>query len=275
MVMSLPFGRILAACLLGAVLVAGGARQAAAQPSAAAWQFQVTPYIWLPRISGTFSFTGAGGSPQVDVGVGADDYLQNLDMALMLGGEARKGRWAIFTDFIYLDFSGENAAVRSVTGPGGIVQVSANANTTAGLKGLVWELAAAYTISHTDAATFEVLGGFRYLGLEAKVDWQLASSISLFPQSGSFSQKEDLLDAIVGVRGKARLGGGNWFIPYYLDIGTGSSQFTWQGMAGISYAFKWGDLLLAYRHLYYDMKDGKLLQDTSFSGPALGASFRF
>ena len=46
-------------------------------------------------------------------------------------------------------------------------------------------------------------------------------------------------------------------------------------MAGIGYSFKWGEALLAYRHLYYEQKEGKLLQDVSFSGPALGAAFRF
>lgn len=60
-----------------------------------------------------------------------------------------------------------------------------------------------------------------------------------------------------------------------LDAGTGSSALTWQGMAGIGYTFKWGNVLLAYRHLYYDQKGDKLVQDMRFSGPALGASFRF
>ena len=46
-------------------------------------------------------------------------------------------------------------------------------------------------------------------------------------------------------------------------------------MAGIGYSFKWGGVLLAYRHLYYEQKDDKLLQDIAFSGPALGAAFRF
>ena len=46
-------------------------------------------------------------------------------------------------------------------------------------------------------------------------------------------------------------------------------------MTGIEYSFHWGDALLAYRHLYYDQTGDKLLQDLSFSGPALGVSFRF
>lgn len=55
----------------------------------------------------------------------------------------------------------------------------------------------------------------------------------------------------------------------------GSSTLTWQGMTGIGYSFRWGDALLAYRHLCYDQKGDKLLQDISFSGPVLGMSVRF
>ncbi len=34
-------------------------------------------------------------------------------------------------------------------------------------------------------------------------------------------------------------------------------------------------LTLTYRHLYYDQKDEKLIQDMRFSGPSLGVTFRF
>ena len=46
-------------------------------------------------------------------------------------------------------------------------------------------------------------------------------------------------------------------------------------MLGIAYSFKWGEVTLAYRNLYYDQKDDKLLQDLRFDGPALGVTFRF
>jgi hypothetical protein len=36
-----------------------------------------------------------------------------------------------------------------------------------------------------------------------------------------------------------------------------------------------GEVTFVYRHLYYDQKDDKLLQDIRFSGLALGATFRF
>jgi opacity protein-like surface antigen len=71
------------------------------------------------------------------------------------------------------------------------------------------------------------------------------------------------------------LGSGTWAIPYYLDVGTGSSALTWQAMAGIEYRFRWGDVQLSYRYLYYDMKDDEMLKGVSFSGPGLGVNFRF
>jgi hypothetical protein len=88
------------------------------------------------------------------------------------------------------------------------------------------------------------------------------------------SKSTNLLDGIIGVKGQVQLGG-DWFAPYYLDIGTGDTEFTWQALAGVGYRWDWGDLILAYRHLSYDMGSDKLLQNTDFSGPALGVVFRF
>lgn len=259
------------AATLGALLLLAPLH-ANAQAGGDPWRFTLTPYLWLPNVDGTLKFSvppGASGSPSV--GVGPNDYLENLDLALMLAGEARKGKWAIISDFIYLDFAGESSTVRSVGGS----QVTVNQSTSTGLKGLAWELAASYTVAQSPTASLDVLGGFRYLGVEASVQWQLAGPIGQLPQGGSHTENVDLWDAIVGVRGRVKLGGSNWYVPYYLDAGAGSSVLTWQGMTGIGYAFRWGDVLLAYRHLFYDQKDDKLFQDFSFSGPALGVSFRF
>jgi len=46
-------------------------------------------------------------------------------------------------------------------------------------------------------------------------------------------------------------------------------------MAGVGYAFNWGDLTLTYRHLSYDQSGDKLVQDLSLSGQELRLIFRF
>lgn len=246
------------------------------------WTFAVTPYLWLPNVNGTLKYSappGGNGAPEVTVG--PNDYLQNLQGVLMLAGEARKGKWSIISDLIYLDFGSEESSVRAVNFGGATVATSLNSSTRSSLDGLAWLLAGGYTVVQTSSLSLDVLGGFRYLGIEGTSQWQLSGTVTgpggsqTFPASGSISKRTDLWDAIVGVRGRVRLKEGRWSVPYHLDVGTGSSSFTWQGLLGIAYAFEWGDATLGYRHLYYDQSGDKFVQNFRFSGPTLGASFRF
>jgi len=263
-------------------LVLCGPLSAAAQTPANQWTFSITPYLWLPNVDGTLKYgvpPGSGGSPEVRVG--PNDYLESLSFAMMISGEARKNRWSVFTDFIYLDFSSEESAVKSIDFGGNPASAGANVSTSSSLKGVAWTLGAGYAVLPGRPVDLDVFGGLRYFGLEASTDWQLALTITgpgagqTFPRAGNISERLDLWDGIVGVKGRVWLGGSNWSIPYYSDIGTGSSSLTWQGMLGIAYSFKVVSLTLAYRHLYYDQKNDKLIQDMRFSGPALGVTFRF
>ena len=80
-------------------------------------------------------------------------------------------------------------------------------------------------------------------------------------------------DGIVGVKGQVRFGDGRWFMPYYADIGTGSSNWTWQALLGLGYSFGWGDVSLSIRSLSYEFNDNDA--DLRMTGPALGVSFRW
>ncbi|MFO1423487.1 MAG: hypothetical protein U1F70_07500 [Candidatus Competibacteraceae bacterium] len=76
------------------------------------------------------------------------------------------------------------------------------------------------------------------------------------------------------MRGPARLGDSNWFVPYYLDIGAGNySNWTWPGRAGLGYRFDWGNLVLVYRNFSYSTSGDKIIEDMRMVGPALGATF--
>jgi len=248
------------------------------QAPAATWKYSITPYLWLPTIDGTLKYNippGAGGSPTVEVG--PNDY----QFAMMISGDVRKDRWSAFTDLIYLNFSTAKSAVQSVDFGGSSVSSSANVATSTSVRGMIWTLGAGYALLPERPVTLDLFGGLRYAGLEASTDWQLAVDVTgpgsgqTFPRAGSISERMDLWDGIIGVKGRFWFGSSNWSIPYYLDAGTGSSTLTWQGMLGVAYSFKWGEVTLAYRNLYYDQKDEKLLQDMRFSGPEFGATFRF
>lgn len=265
-----------------AALALCGPIGAAAQTPGNQWVFSITPYLWLPNVDGTLKYSvppGGQGSPEV--GVGPYDYLEALRFAMMISGEVRKDRWSAFTDFIYLDFSNEKSTVKTVDFGGSRVSAGANVSTSSSLRGGAWTLGTGYAVLPGRPVDLDVFGGLRYFGIKASTDWQLAVEITrpgggqTFPRAGSISERVDLWDGIVGVKGRVWLGSSNWSIPYYFDLGTGSSSLTWQGMLGIAYSYKWLGVRLVYRHLYYDQKDDKLIQDMRFSGPALGMTFSF
>jgi hypothetical protein len=259
---------------------------ALAQAPADKWTFSVMPYFWLPSVDGKLRYgPPPPGGGTANVSIDADNLLDNLDFAFMINGEARRGRWLIATDYIYLDFSKADSAVRSVDfnpgpGPVNISTSSLNAGTQSSLRGDVWTLVGGYAAIPDPRASLDVIGGFRYLHVSARTDWQLNAAVNLpnstltFARSGNAEKSEDIWAAIVGAKGRAKLGQSDWFVNYYVDIG-GGDAFTWQGAAGIGYAFKWGDIIFDYRYLYYSQSGDKLIENISFGGFALGVNFRF
>jgi hypothetical protein len=245
------------------------------------WKYSVTPYLWLPSFNGNFKYSlppGSGGSPEVETTY----YLNKLNAALMLAGEAHKGKMSFFTDLIYLDISGSDSHVKAVDFGGSQVGTSIDAGTQTSIRGTVWTLGGGYTVVQSANASLDVIGGLRYLGVDVSTDWHLTTTITdpigggTFPLAGTVSDRVDLWDAIIGVRGRTNLGeAGKWSLPYYLDVGLGSSIHTWQGMMGVAYTYGWGDALLAYRHLSYGQGSDQFIQNLSLSGPLLGATFRF
>jgi hypothetical protein len=261
--------------------------RAFAQPAADRWTYSVMPYLWLPGVDGTLRYgpPSAGGATP-NVSVDSESVLGAIDFAFMLSAEARKGRWLIATDFIYLDLSSDSSTVRSVdfnpgSGPANVANTALDTGTQTRLKGTVWTLVGGYAAVQDARATLDAIGGLRYFGLKATSDWQLSATVSAppgaqsFARTGSVTKSDDLWDAIVGVRGHVRLGEGNWFMPYHLDAGAGDSKLTWQGVLGVGHAFKWGDIIFAYRYLSYEQGGNKLIENLSFGGFGLGANFRF
>ena len=264
---------------------------ALAQESSDDWRFSIGTYLWAPSVSGDLNYgppPKGGGSPRVSIDTGST--LGDFDFAgLSLTGLARKGRWVIGTDIIYLDISDQISTVSSVdldpgSGPINISTSNINKDTRSSLTGWLWTLAGGYAVVQQPKLGLDAIGGIRYFGLDTKTRWNLKGTVTgtgpggntaTFARKGKVKGSDDIWTGIVGARGHYRLGEGGWFTNFYGDIGGGSSTFTWQGLAGIGYAFHWGNILLDYRYLYYDQDDGELLDDLSFGGLALGVNFQF
>lgn len=283
----MTFTRMVRFTRAGLIVLAGMAGAAHAQPgtSAETWTYSVTPYLWLPGFDGTLKYSPPPGTGSPRVSVNEKALFEALDFGLMVAGEMRRGKWSLFGDYIYLKLSTSKSAIRELDfNPGAPAinpfDTTVNRGTDSSLKGNVLTLGAGYSLAQTADSPLDVIGGLRYFGITSETSWNLSTAVAgpgagqTFAAAGNISRSADLWDAIVGVRGRAKLAD-RWFLPYYLDVGAGSSSLTWQALAGISYAYRWGELTLAYRHLFYDQKDDKLMQDFKFSGPMFGATFRF
>ncbi|MGB5613095.1 MAG: hypothetical protein WBM67_10610, partial [Sedimenticolaceae bacterium] len=72
--------------------------QAAGESADESWQFDGAVYLWGAGIGGT----SAAGD---DIDISFSDLIDNLDMAFMGSLEARKDKWTLLADVIYLDVS--------------------------------------------------------------------------------------------------------------------------------------------------------------------------
>ncbi len=182
--------------------------------------------------------------------------------------EARKQKWSFAGDVIYLSLS--NSEDNSISIPGG-----ATLGSQQDMKAWVVGLYGGYNVHQTERVTTDILAGVRYLSLDADAKLDITGPLPAGLPSKELSESVNLWDGIVGINGKAMLSD-KWNVRYHFDIGTGDSDLTWQALAGIGYRFNsWGSVVLIYRHLEYDQGKNKLLQNVSFSGPALGISFHF
>jgi hypothetical protein len=268
--------RRLAALLLGTMAVAvAGPVSAEEDMFDGKWHFALTPYVFVPRVYGTVTYQlgGAGGSATATVDPNA--YLQSLDFFAMVAGEARKGEGFIFTDYMYFHLSGDNAVIKSVTGPGGNVELPINQGGSFDVVANVWTLAAGFSVWHKPEGFLDLFGGMRLLSLNTSAGWSFSGPIGSLAREGSVSQTENIWAGIVGLKGQVRLGESNWFMPYYADIGGASGNWTWQAALGAGYHFSWGDIVLQGRSLSYNFSGEFHQFDLRMTGPMLSATFKF
>jgi len=220
-------------------------------------------YLWGVNFSGDFG-------PNADFEVPFSDLVDNLQMGFMGSFQARKGKWSLFTDALYLDVASDKTHVSD-----GIIPVTTT--TSLDMSGWVIHLAGGYNLLIKEGSRLDLIAGARYMDLGSDI----ALNIEVLDNNGTSTFVIPLstaLDAIVGVKGQLALSK-RWSLPYYLDIGTGDSDFTWQAMTGISFeAANWVDLSLVYRHLEWDLGDDGsdgFIKNVNFSGPAFGAVFHF
>jgi hypothetical protein len=242
---------------------------AAAASGSDQWEYEAMIYLWGSAIDAS---TQNGG----DIDMSFSDIIKDLDMAFMGTFGARKGKWSLLADAIYMDISQSDGGSETIPILGGAFNITRTVDTDVSMKSWITSFGAGYNVVNNERATLDLVGGARYLSIDVDIKLDLSHKGEFLQTSRQVKQSDSdhVWDGIVGVKGRINLDK-NWYLPYYADVGTGGSQSTWQAMAGVGYQFKWGDVLLAYRYLDYNFDSNFLLDDMNISGPALGARFQF
>jgi hypothetical protein len=219
------------------------------------WEFAAAVYGWLPDIDIKLE-------DGTNVEITIDDILDNLDFTAMFGGEARKGKWSLASDMVYLGLSnkpkqslGESLTLHKIAMESWVVTPTVG-----------------YMVLDSGNALMEVVAGARYVWLKQEVTIDTEAPASAAAGREKTKVTGSNWDGIVGVRGNYRLSE-RWRLPYAFNIGTGQSDSTFQAMLAAAYQFNCFDAVAGWRYLTWD--DDKTISDLTINGPYVGVLWRF
>jgi opacity protein-like surface antigen len=246
--------------LMAAVMLMAAPAGAQTQTTQAnPWEFEFTPYLWAAGIEGDVR-NGRFGSGGVEASF--TDIFQNLNGAFMGAFEARKGRWGIVLDGLYLNVSGTEDTPNRAIG-----------NVDVGLKTGIYSLAGLYRVVEKPF-TLDVLAGVRYATVSADLDIEPGKYPQIM-QGRSTSRSMDWWDGFAGMRALFPLSE-RWSLVGYFDIGAGGSNFTFQALAGVNYQISKHFVIKGgYRFFMIDADDSAFVYDVKLGGPYLGLGIRF
>lgn len=222
------------------------------------WRFEVTPYLWAPGIKGTL---GLDSGLAKSASYSSSDVLNNLKSGGMISAEAHQGQWGLMGDVVSATLQKSGA----IPVQGGTAALGDKVT----LQQTILTGAVTYTVANTQDIYVDGLLGARAIYATATLN---------VAGVGTAAKTTSTVDPVVGVKGRYRIADSSWYVPFYGDIGSGggTTNLTWQAMLGVGKTFSsLIDASLTYRALYYDMKDGGVLQKTTMQGPQLAVTFKF
>jgi hypothetical protein len=256
---------ILLAALVGLV------GTAEAQDSAQ-WEWTLAPYLWASDVGLDLTIND-------DTTIGGDaefaDLLDKVDSVFMGHLEARKGRWGMYLDTIYLDLS-ENKSV--AVGPGGPILGDLAADV--GMKMKLYDAGGLYRLREPDDdLQFDLLGGVRYIDVDVDALLTLPGpAMNAIDISTGPSETDMMLGARLIRRFAER-----WHWAVRADLSFGGSEGTYNGLATVGYTFGQSGLFTltaGYRYMSIEIdgtnpRGAPTAADVTMSGPLLGFVFNF
>jgi hypothetical protein len=251
------YGFVMIALATVFILAMPGPLMARGTDTSDQWQFMIEPYIWMPSLNAS-TITGA------DIDISFNDIIDNLQFTYMMVAGVKKGRWSFLVDTLYLGLEADK--------DGRIVSSDriVNTHTEVSLSSWVVTPVIGYNVINCNAGKLDIVGGARYIWVKPEIQVNTSAPLAFNP---NFSDSGDNWDGIVGLKGEVSLSE-RWYLPLYLDIGTGESESTWQAAGGVGYRFSACDVVAGYRYLRWNFDSGPL-DDLYISGPYAGVKFKF
>jgi hypothetical protein len=225
------------------------------------WQFRLTPYLFATGMSGNIGFDGP--LPPTAIDASFSDVMDNLEFSFMLYGEAKKGRWGIWGDTMYVNLGVE------ATSPFPLVLIYSGIALDVELT--TFSAGGSYSFVDNGVSTLDFVAGARY--------WSSDQELTFVGFNGgvpdrSFSAGDSWADPVVGLRGRTSFAERWRLNGQVIGSVAGQSNSSLEVLANIGYAFN--DLFtlsLGYRYLDVDYETDEFLFDVVTEGPLIGAAF--
>ena len=218
------------------------------------WHFATVGYVWLAGAKGETDVIGP--VPPVDLDLSFGDVLDSFKFAFMGAAEARKDRFVILGDLMYIHLDADKGI--GIRDPD-FLEAELDSKTAE------ITLLGGYRVAADGPVVVDLLAGGRLNFF--KVELQLEGPNN----SAEGSVNKTWFDPLIAARLGAPLGG-RWSITLYGDVGgivTGS-DVTWQGVATVNYQISRKLRLGAgWRYFKVNYDKGDFLYDVAQSGPVL------
>jgi hypothetical protein len=246
--------RLVAALALVAAALPSWA-QSEGGPTAAmdgAWHFTIAPYFWASGISGTASVANL---PEVPVDLSFSDIFSDLDFGVLGYFEARRDRFGVATDVVYVNLGPPVGTDAPVIGK---LNLKADVRSTIAEAFLFYRVASGGR--RDNPATLDILAGTRYSDSRTRLTATTDTGIAY---DGQF-QDLDWWDALAGVKFTAPLGSRVSLLGR-ADVAGFGSKVTWNLEGELAYrvSHHWA-FGAGWRHLDIDYDEGENLDRKVF-----------
>jgi hypothetical protein len=219
----------------------------------------VSPYVWIPTVTGQIGTAAQGLHFQLDAG----DLLDVFEFGGLIHGEVRhKSGWGIATDYIFANLG---AGVDIVIG-----------DVDADIDAEVHEVTIVRRID-LDRHALDIYGGIR------RWDADVAIQIETVFFNNTIVTGDEWVDPIIGARYQHALSR-DWRLLLQGDIGGfgAGSDFSWNAVAGAAYSLSdRASFQVVWKTLSVDRQSPAIGNgapidlDITISGPLIGFAYRF